>query len=145
MIPIRRHPWHEIDSSQRDLNHLFNNVNSTTQSSNGKVYLPPAELTETEDAIYLKFEIPGMEAKDIDIQASTKAVSISGERKSLSRTDAEAKKRSEFRYGGFRRDISLPVRVQNTSIKAKYQNGILHLTLPKDESEKIKVVKINAS
>ncbi len=145
MTLIRWQPFAEMDSLQRELNRLFDSINPPTQSENGKVYQPPAEMTETKDAIHLKLEIPGMDAKDIDIQASADAVSISGERKSVSRTDAETQKRSEFRYGAFRRVISLPVRVENTNVQAEYQNGILHLTLPKHESEKPQVIKVNAS
>jgi HSP20 family protein len=141
---IRWQPFSEMDSLQREMNRLFDNL-TPTQSLNGKAYLPPAEMTETEEVIHLKLEIPGMDAKDIDIQVSAEAVSISGERKSVSRTNAKAKKRSEFRYGDFHRVIPLPARVQNINVKAEYQDGILHLTIPKDESEKPKVVKINAS
>ena len=145
MTLIRWQPFSEMDSLQREINHLFDSLSSPTQSSNGKAYLPPAEITETEDAIHLKLEIPGMDAKDIDIQVSAEAVAIGGERKSISRTNAKAKKRSEFRYGRFHRVIPLPVRVQNSNVNAEYQDGILNLILPKDESEKAKRIKINAS
>ncbi len=145
MTLIRWQPFREMDSLQREINHLFDSLSSTTQPENGKAYFPPAEMTETADEIHLKLEVPGMDASDIDIQVSAEAISISGERKSVSRTNAEGKKRSEFRYGAFRRVIPLPARVQNTNVNAEYKDGILHLTLPKDESEKTKVVKVNIS
>lgn len=144
MTLIRWQPFHEMDSVQREMNRLFDSLNST-QPENGKAYFPPAEMIVTADEIQLKLEIPGMDAKDIDIQVSAQSVEISGERKSVSRVTAEGKKRSEFRYGAFRRVISLPTRVQNTNVNAKYKDGILHLTLPKEEAEKTKVVKINVS
>ncbi|MEO1341838.1 MAG: Hsp20 family protein, partial [Cyanobacteria bacterium J06635_13] len=49
----------------------------------------------------------------------------------------------EFRYGSFQRVIPLPARIENTQVKAEYKDGILHLTLPKAEAEKNKVVKVN--
>ena len=145
MALIRLEPFREMDSLQREMNRLFDSLSPTIQSENGKTYIPPAEITETAEAILLKLEIPGMEAKDIDIQATVNSVSVSGERKSVSRTDAPNKKRSEFRYGAFRRVIPLPIRIQNTKVNAEYKDGILHLNLPKAESEKTKVVKVNAS
>ena len=145
MTLIHWQPFREMDSLQREVNRLFDSLSSTTQSENGKAYIPPAEMTETPDEIHLKLEVPGMDASDIDIQVSADSVAIGGERKSVFRTNAEGKKRSEFRYGAFRRVIPLPARVQNTNVKAEYQDGILHLTLPKDEAEKTKVVKVNFS
>ena len=145
MALIRLEPFHEMDSLQREMNRLFDSLSPTIKSENGKTYMPPAEITETAEAILLKLEIPGMEAKDIDIQATADSVSVSGERKSVSRTDAQNKKRSEFRYGAFRRVVPLPTCIQNTKVNAEYKDGILHLNLLKAESEKTKVVKVNAS
>ena len=145
MALIRLEPFPEADSIQREMNRLFDSLSPTSQSENGKTYIPPAEIRETAEAFHLKLEVPGMDAKDIDIQATVDSVSVSGERKSVSRTDAPNKKRSEFRYGAFHRVIPLPIRIQNTQISAKYQDGILYLNLPKAESEKTKVVKVNAS
>ncbi len=138
-------PFREMDSLQREMNRLFDSLSSTTQPESGTAYIPLAEITETESEIHLKLEVPGMDAKDIDIQVSDEALAISGERKSVSRTDAKGQKRSEFRYGSFRRVIPLPTRVQNTNINAEYKDGILHLILPKDEAEKTKVFKVKIS
>jgi HSP20 family protein len=84
-----------------------------------------------------------MEAKDLDIQVMADRVSISGERKSETKSEENAKTRSEFRYGKFSRVIPLPARIQNTNVTAEYKDGILNLTLPKSEDEKNKVVKVN--
>jgi HSP20 family protein len=105
--------------------------------------VPAAELTETDDAVHLKLEVPGMEAKDLDVQVMADRVAISGERKSETKTEEDGKTRSEFRYGKFSRVIPLPVRIQNTNVTADYKDGILNLTLPKSEEEKNKVVKVN--
>jgi HSP20 family protein len=105
--------------------------------------VPAAEIEETKDAIHLKLEVPGMEAKDIDVQVTENAVLISGERKSETKTEEKGITRSEFQYGKFRRVIPLSARIQNTNVTAEYKDGILNLTLPKTEAEKNKVVKVN--
>jgi HSP20 family protein len=145
MTLIQWQPFRAMENWQREMNHLFDHLGSTTSTDNGRTYIPPAEMIETPETIHLRVELPGLEPQDLDIQVSADAVSLSGERKAVSRTDAEGKKRSEFHYGVFRRIIPLPTRIQNTEVKAEYRNGILQLNLPKAESEKTKVVKVNIS
>ncbi|MGD1714567.1 Hsp20/alpha crystallin family protein [Dapis sp. BLCC M172] len=140
MAIVRFSPWREIDSLQKEMNRLFE-----TFSDEEKVvkFTPAAEMQETEDTIELKLEVPGLEAKDLDVQVTAEAVAIKGERRQESKTEANGMTRSEFRYGSFQRVISLPVRVQNEQVKADYKDGILHLHLPKAEAEKNKVVKVS--
>ncbi|MBW4533186.1 MAG: Hsp20/alpha crystallin family protein [Pleurocapsa minor HA4230-MV1] len=134
-----------MSSLQRQLNHLFDDALTPENWSDfgNLAKVPAAELTETDDAVHLKLEVPGMEAKDLDVQVMADRVAISGERKSETKTEEDGRTRSEFRYGKFSRVIPLPVRIQNTNVTADYKDGILNLTLPKSEEEKNKVVKVN--
>ncbi len=145
MALVRWEPLREIDSIQREMNRLFDSLAPRTTDEFGSAFVPAAEMEETPEAIHLKLEVPGMDAKDIDIQVSAEAVSISGERKSETQTEEKGMTRSEFRYGSFHREIPLPSRVQNTNVNAEYKDGILNLTLPKAEEEKNRVVKVNLS
>jgi HSP20 family protein len=143
MALIRWQPFQEIENLQQDMNRLFDRLMTRDGERIGTNFIPAAEMQETSDAIHLKLEIPGMDAKDIDVQVSAEAVSISGERKEETKTEEKGMTRTEFRYGKFQRVIPLPARVENTNVKAEYKNGILQLTLPKAEDEKNKVVKVN--
>ena len=145
MTLIRWEPFREIDSLQRQMNRLFDNLTHTaTDGENlGISFMPPAEIQETPEAFHLKLEVPGMEAKDLDVQVTAESVAISGERKEEIKTEEKGMTRTEFRYGQFRRVIPLPTRIQNEQVQAEYKNGILSLTLPKAEEEKNKVVKVN--
>ncbi len=138
---VRYNPWREMNSLQRQLNRLFDDALIPTNWDDWGNFskIPAAELTETEDAVHLKLEVPGMSAKDLDVQVMADRVAISGERKS----EINDKTRSEFRYGKFSRVIPLPIKIQNTNVTAEYKDGILNLTLPKAESEKNKVVKVS--
>ncbi|MCU0537072.1 MAG: Hsp20/alpha crystallin family protein [Hydrococcus sp. Prado102] len=146
MSLIRWEPFREVETLQREMNRLFNSLSPTTISNGereGLAHIPAAEMTEADDAIHLKLEVPGLDAKDINIEVTADSVSINGERKSETKTEEGGVTRTEFRYGRFHRVIPLPVRVENTNVTAQYQNGILNLTLPKAEEEKNKVVKVN--
>lgn len=141
---VRYSPFPELGALQRQMNRLFEDVLYPGWREEGEFNLnPAAELSETDEAIHLKLELPGMEAKDIDIQVTKEAVSISGERKQESKTEKDGVTRSEFRYGKFERVIPLPVEIDNTHVSAEYKDGILTLDLPKVEEEKTKVIKVN--
>jgi HSP20 family protein len=143
MALIRWEPFREADSLRREMNRLFDELMPAMRSGNGLTFAPAAEIEETPEAVHLKLELPGMDAKDLDVQVSAEAVSISGERKSETKTEENGIFRSEFRYGRFDRVIPLPSRVDNQKVEAEYKDGILRLTLPKVEEEKHKVVKVN--
>jgi HSP20 family protein len=167
MAIVRYNPWSEMNSLQRQLNRMFDDVltPATLADFGNFSKVPAAELTENEENLVLKLEVPGMQPADLNIEATAKSISISGERKSETQAEDSGKTRlsegvyhkgisegvsfrttsfrTEFRYGSFQRVIPLPVRIQNTEVKAEYKNGILHLTLPKAEAEKNKVVKVN--
>ena len=145
MALVRYNPWQEMNSLQRQLNRLFDDALTSDNWDNfGNLSkIPAVELTEKDDALHLKLEVPGMEAKDLDIQVMADRVAISGERKSETSSKENGTTRSEFRYGKFQRVIPLPARIQNTNVTAEYKDGILNLTLPKSEEEKNKVVKVN--
>lgn len=138
MTLVRYNPWQELNALQRQIDSLFEDFQAPTFAK-----VPAAELHETEEAVHLKLELPGIEAKDVDIEVTENAVKVVAERKEETKTEDNGKTRSEFYYGKFQRVIPLKTRIQNNNVKAEYKDGILNLTLPKTEQEKNKVVKIN--
>ena len=140
-------PFREVESLQRQMNRLFNHLISPEDGDLNRLtaFVPAAEISETPEAVHLKIEIPGIEAKDLNLEVQADAVAISGERQSETKSETGGVTRSEFRYGSFRRVIPLPARVQNDQAQAEYKNGVVNLTLPKAESEKNRVVKVNIS
>lgn len=139
MALIRWEPFREVDTLQREMNRLFDSLTPEVNNT----FVPAAEMQETPESIQLKIEVPGIEAKDLDVQVTAEAVSISGERKATVQAEGRGVFRSEFRYGRFQRIIPLPARIQNTQVEAEFKNGLLHLNLPKAEEERNKVIKVN--
>ncbi|MGA7954167.1 MAG: Hsp20/alpha crystallin family protein [Gloeobacterales cyanobacterium] len=146
----RWEPFREVEGLRNEMSRLFERLGRIEDErlapiSEGErfMFVPSAEMKETPEGIHLKLEIPGLEAKDLDIEVTEQSVSISGERKSETKTEEEGMVRSEFRYGKFQRIIPLPARVQNNAVNAEYKDGILTLTLPKAEEEKNKTVKVS--
>ena len=141
----RWEPWREIEHLQQRMNRLFERMipGGDGGGVSALTFIPSAEMEETADEVHLRLEIPGLESKDLNVEVTEESVSISGERKSETKTEEKGVTRSEFRYGKFERIIPLPAHVQKDKAQAEYKNGILTLTLPKVEGEKKKAVKIN--
>ncbi len=146
MTLVSWEPFREINSLQKELNRLFDSCypgDLTNGDFERLSFVPAAEMSETEAAIDLKLEIPGLEAKDLDVEVQADSVTIKGERKSEEKTEENGTVRTEFRYGKFHRVIPLPRQVENNSVTAEDKDGILYLNLPKAEAEGNKVVKVN--
>ena len=144
MTLVRYSPLSTLDSLHRQLNRLFEDDNFLGwKEAHDGLFVPSAEISETEEAIHLKLEIPGIEAKELDVQVTKDQVAISGERKTETKTEENGYTRSEFRYGKFQRVIPLPRKVNNEAVEAEYKDGILCLVIPKAEEERNKVVKVN--
>ena len=139
----RWEPFPEMGIIRQQMDRLLEQLLPTDGGEKvGLTFIPAAEIAETDGDLKLKIEIPGLEAKDLDVEVTPESVSISGERKSETTTEAEGMTRSEFRYGKFQRVIALPAIVDHERVAAEYKNGILHMTIPKAESEKHKAVKV---
>lgn len=141
---LRRYwqPFSEIETLRHQLNQLFETVTETPREVES-AWTPAVELADLGDNLELKVQLPGIDPKDIDVQVTKAAISLSDERR-LEKSEEQSRFcRSEFRYGKFHRVISLPIPIQNEQVQARYLNGVLTLTLPKVQEVRNKVVKIN--
>ncbi len=108
----------------------------------GGEWLPALDLAETGNEFVVKAEMPGLDAKDIDISLSENMLTIKGEKK---RDREETKENYHFMersYGAFTRSIQLPGEVNHQRITTSYKNGVLKIHLPKSEEAKKREVKI---
>lgn len=108
-------------------------------------WTPALDLFEDRDNFYVRAELPGMKKEDIELSLHDGSLSISGERKSEEEfKDAEVYRAERF-VGRFQRTVSLPTAVASEKVKARYQDGILTVTLPKAEESKPKQIEVNVS
>lgn len=105
---------------------------------------PALDVSENEKNITVKAEIPGMEPKDVDISMTDGMLIIKGEKKFKDEEKKENYHRIERSYGSFYRSLPLPFGIKEEEIKAKYDKGILTITLPKSESSKAKKIEITS-
>jgi HSP20 family protein len=138
-------PWREMDLMRRQFDQLFNELTQPVESQTDTqpTWNPAIELKDAGDTIVVRAQLPGMDAKDLNVEVMKEAVSIAGERRHEQKAEENGFFKSEFRYGQFRRIVPLPVAVQNDKVEAEYKDGVLTLTLPKVEEVRNKVVKVD--
>jgi HSP20 family protein len=149
MTLVRWQPLRNVTSLHREMDRLFEGLTDAPVVTlrdrlnvDATAFMPAAELKTDADNVYLQLQVPGLKPEEIDVQVTAYYVVISGERKEEQTTEEGGTKRSEFRYGKFHRAINLPVKIDRDSVHAKYENGILKLTLPKAEDDRNKTVKV---
>jgi len=108
-------------------------------------FCPCVDVSETEKELVVKAEIPGMDAKDVDITLENRVLSIKGEKKQEKEEKDEHYRRTERCYGSFTKNLRLPYEVEQDKIKADYKDGVLTIKLPKTEKAKEKHIKISTN
>jgi HSP20 family protein len=122
----------------------FFNDNATRSGGSAYTFVPRVDVVEDEKAFEVHLAVPGMNKEDFKIELNDNQLTISGERK-LSKDKKENNFHSiETQYGKFTRSFSLPENIDDKKIEAQYVNGILLLTLPKDEKKAVRQsIKVN--
>lgn len=149
MSLIHWQPQKELDTLRHQINHLFDDLMHCDRESGqftnfeSAICSPAIELKETETAVILKAVVPGIQAEDLNVEVSEIAVSITGEHREEKRSEEKGYFRSEFHYGQFKRIVPLPVLVKHNQVQWEFKNGVLTLTLPKAESTRQNVTKVN--
>ncbi len=98
----------------------------------GDVKVPPADVKETDDAIIVTLDLPGIDKNDIDISVLDNELHIIAERNQETEGSEEGYHKRERMYNRFERWIPLPVAVKAEEATAKVDNGVLTITLPKE-------------
>ena len=107
------------------------------------VWTPRVDVAETDDAVVVTAELPGMDKDDIKVSIENNVLTISGEKKQEKEEKGKTYHWSERVYGRFSRSFTLPVQVDANKVKAVYKNGVLTLTLPKVEEAKPRQIEIS--
>lgn len=140
-------PVRDLSSIQEKMNQLFEDTFSRTRGRDealGKgMWTPAVDIFETEEAVVVKAEIPGVERDQIAVEIKDGILTLHGERKFEKEVKEENYHRIERAYGTFHRSFSLPSSVDEEKISAKFKEGVLEVTLPKKERAKPKQIKVD--
>ncbi len=103
---------------------------------------PPCEIVDSEKVFTVAIDIPGFKKEDIEIELKDRHLLVSGTRYAIVRPETEKVMRQERRFGHFQRVFSLPEAISEQNISAKFEDGVLEITIPKMEvaSRKITIL-----
>jgi HSP20 family protein len=138
-------PFREVSTMREDMERLFDSMlGRFPREREQALWAPAVDVEETNEAMIIRAELPGMKREDIKVKVAEDMVTISGERK----YDTEKKDRTFHRveraYGSFQRTIVLPVSVQGEKAAASYKTGLLELVLPKAERVKAREITVES-
>jgi HSP20 family protein len=152
MAIVRWEPFRDLVSFQDRMNRLFEDSfrgvargPAEEDWALGGSWAPAVDIYEREGNLVLKAELPGIEAKDVDIRLENNVLTLRGERQFDNEVKRESYHRVERSYGTFSRSFTLPSVVDQEKIKAEYKDGVLRVTLPKKEEAKPKQISISVT
>jgi HSP20 family protein len=140
--PVESNPFSELSRMRSEMEDLFGRLTESQPTGFGSGVFPLINVTEDSDRLYVRAELPGIKTNEIEISATGNSLSIAGERKVAPENEAASYHRRERESGTFRRTIALPNDIDSDKVEARYNNGILTVTLPKAERSRPKQISV---
>jgi len=106
---------------------------------------PAVDVSEAEGVVTVKAELPGLEPKDVTISIENDVLLLRGEKKFEDEEKKDDYHRIERAYGSFSRTIPLPGKVKEAEAKARFDKGVLTVTLPRDAAEANRTIPIEGA
>lgn len=138
-------PFRDFSQVQESFDRLFNEF-MNLKKANGMQSLsfsPSCEISEEDNNYILKFDLPGVTKDQVKVEADKDQLTIRAERKEEKKSESKKKYLSEMYYGSYTRSFTLPGPVDEKKVDAKFENGVLTVTVPKTESLKAKQIPVH--
>jgi len=137
--------WTEMDRLQGEMNRLFDRYGLGNGRRELAAGYPAMNLWQDEENLYCEAELPGMDLKDLEIYVTGgNQLTVKGKREAPSHENGVWHRR-ERGYGSFARVVTLPHDVDAEKVEAEFCNGVLCVTLPKQEECKPRRIEVKAS
>ena len=137
-------PFGELNPFRKEMERLWNRFLGETPFARtfNEMWSPSVDISETKDDFVVKAELPGLEAKDVNVSISGNVLTIKGEKKAEEEEKDEHYHRVERYSGSFQRVFQLPSGVKADKVEANFDKGVLKVTLPKVEEAKKKEIEV---
>jgi HSP20 family protein len=154
-LPMHRNGGDRISALQSDINRVFEDfwrrfdvpMLVDWDAGTGEAGLPPVDIRETDKAVEVKAELPGMEEADVDVSVADGALMIRGEKKSERGAEEEGYVVRERSFGLVERVVPLPDGLNLDAAEAAFKNGVLTVSIPRrgDAPSAVKHVRVKHS
>jgi HSP20 family protein len=142
--PIERwEPFRELEQLHEEMGRLMEGFSPPSRSGNGGVWVPAADIEETEDAWIIEAEVPGVNRDDVNVELRDSELVITGEIKTRERTGIL--RRRARRTGRFEYRVVLPGVGNDAQVEARLHDGVLTVRVPKPEQERPRRIEVKAA
>ena len=148
MTLVSYEPWSFVNRLQRELNQAFNNGSNGAEvvHTPSASWSPRVDIYEEAERFVVVADVPGVEAKDIDITAENGVLTVKGQRSSDRKdTGKNGYERIERTSGSFVRRFTLPESANTENITAKQTNGVLEVSIPKQPKVQPRRISVEAA
>ena len=143
-IMTRFDPFRDLQRVQDEMSKLFDD-RLLARGGESVGWTPKVDIFEDEEGVALRFELAGVEPKDVDIRFENGVLTLRGDRKMENEDRRDNYHRVELAYGTFTRSFSLPATIDAEKIRAESKNGVLTVHLPKKAEAKPKSIQVKVS
>jgi HSP20 family protein len=134
-----------FEALRRDMGELWRSFGDGEEWAAFEGLEPTVDMCEKADAVEVKMDLPGMKLPDIDVRLDHNLLTVQGERREEREEGDKRYHRIERRNGFFSRTMTLPCEVRDDQVDARYQDGVLFVTLPKCEPAKTKKIAVKGA
>jgi HSP20 family protein len=145
-LPKLRSKSESIRTRDSVFDDLFNELYSLPTSflsKSGVDLSPRIDISETDAAYKIEAELPGIKQKEIDVKIDNNILTIKGKKEDIKEEKEKNYHLRERYYGAFQRSISLPNNIEPEKIKASFENGVLNISVPKNDKRTPKKIEIS--
>lgn len=140
------HPRRTIGRSHRNTDPFWRFLDSPwAEAKSVAEWVPAVDIKEEEARFVILADLPGLDAADLDITMTDGVLSLEGKREIRSQEDQQGFRRTERKSGRFKRSFSLPETADPSGIAADYQNGVLEITIPKQQPAQPRRIEVKVS
>ncbi len=133
-------PWRELKHVQEEMDRIVSGLKESSASE-----FPAVNVWTGEDDMIVRCEVPGVDPSKLDISVIGETLTLRGERPRETQHESHRIQRRERGYGHFTRTLRLPFQINSEAVDAKYEKGVLWITLPRAEEEKPKRIAVQAA
>ena len=123
--------WERLGDLEREVDRMMQGVNLSLQGVRLARQFPPINIYELEDAYLITAELPGAKAEEFELTIQNGMLAMQGRRDDPEEVEENRYRRQERFYGTWKRTLNLPDRIDEERLSARFENGILKVTLPK--------------
>jgi HSP20 family protein len=129
--------WTDLERMQNEMNRLFARLGSTPAQD-----YPAANVWTTEAKVVVNTELPGFAPNEMEISVAGKTLTLRGSREPMKPGEGESYHRQERWYGTFTKALELPYTVDPSKVEARFNKGVLSITLPRLEQDKPRKISV---